>query len=293
MKSGKRIMGKLKCVMLVITAALMILPVKSSAAAGADKEGEQENDSRTEEQENDSRVDPERMCSLTLEIPGAFQNELYEVQIPVRLYRIGDITEEGSFRILEEYDELDLKQSVFANAQSVKEKAQEAAELLNVGRWEEELSVEPDQEINIVCNSATLNGLQSGLYLICVKEIEANNAVYEALPYLISLPGMMESTSGGEDTPIWEYDMVAELKLKKEIRSVPWEPQEENPLAVEEPEESPTVEESEGPAVIEFLKTGDDTGLLILVVAALCSGITVAVICILRRRSRKKHQSRS
>ena len=52
-------------------------------------------------------IDTEKSCSLTFELDGQYE-ELNSLTIPIHLYRVADVEENGEYRVLAGYEDLDL-----------------------------------------------------------------------------------------------------------------------------------------------------------------------------------------
>lgn len=220
-------------------------------------------------------------CSITFEIPKAYQKELQSESIPVRLYRIADMAENGAYEDITGCESLKLSElSTDATAQKLEEKAKEAARLLQAETWQESPVIAPDRQFQIVKNQANADDIEPGLYLVCVEPIQAGEYRYQALPYIISLPCLIEiEHNAGEVIQEWNYDIVVDLKLKCEKIVLPEEPEPEEPKEPEDTPEEPEEKELEQEAKVKY-KTGDETKLKLLNVGVVLFGV-LFLICLI------------
>ncbi len=225
------------------------------------------------------------MSTLRFEIPTAYEEQLQAETIPVRLYRIADITAAGHYVSLTGYESLKLEE-LFGKvtAQEWAKKADEAAQMLAVEQWQEEAATRPDFELSIYDNQAVQGEIPRGLYLVCVKSIHKNNRIYSALPYLLALPNLVETkTDSGEVLHSWNYNVTVDLKLSCKQMEAPGG-------EVQVPQDSiPTSGKTEYLADIQIkpYKTGDDYALPVTLIAAGLLGIVFFVII---GKSRKRKQ---
>lgn len=160
-------------------------------------------------------VDKDAECSLVINIPHAYRSELEDNSIPVRIYRIAEMTETGVYKEIEECESLNLDQLSFdATAKDLEEKASLAVELLKIDVGDGDKIIKPYREFDIVNNKGSVTGLETGLYLLYMDDYLSGKNKYSALPYIIFLPGTVEwQNSEGNTVKEWNYDLVVELKL--------------------------------------------------------------------------------
>lgn len=223
-------------------------------------------------------------CSITFEIPNAYRAALKEQKLELRLYRIADITETGEYRDLEKYSGLNIQElSVESSAREYKKKAEDVAASLGVTEWDESAKTEPDAEIELTDNTGNKDGMEAGVYLVCMKPLYLSDEIYQADPYLITLPGFMENIEKtGDGKYVWMKDAVVDLKLARKAVSRPQEPQEER-------------EEPVTPLETEEIKTGDETEWQQTFVLLAASGSILAVLLFLGKVSlrRKRDEKRT
>lgn len=279
-----------------------------------------------------TNVSVEASCSVRFEIPSAYQTELQSQTIPIRLYRIAEITEYGQYKDIPGYESLHLGSlSTDTTAEQLKAKAQLVASYLNVDTWEATPATTPDYEFNITNNVGTQEIMFSGLYLVCVKTTTVGNATYHALPYIISLPTLIETTSGvGQSDLSWVYDLTVDLKLGCERMTPPPTPLPTKPPVPEptpeptsiptplpsvtpKPSAIPTPTAYPTPYVIEedgvlweyFYddngvlgrrrrnRTGDDASLPIALGGTVAAGTLLVILTVLDKKKKKKEDDNS
>lgn len=233
-----------------------------------------------------SPIEQKQACSLTVEIPVAYRSALHGEVIPVRLYRIADITENGGYTDLNGYEELELgKLSGSVTAAQLEVAAERTAAFLQADSWEEQPQTVPYKEFVIIDDRGVQNDILPGLYLVCVKPTQIGKSIYEAMPYIISLPCLFEESDGaGNRNQEWSYDVTIDLKLGLTSQpEVPPEPLTKQEILHEEPPLG-------SPEKMAY-KTGDDTGLYPLIIGTAVTGIAFAVVCLLekwKRRTKKE-----
>lgn len=223
------------------------------------------------------KIDLTNCCSIIFQIPKAYQTELYAETISVRLYHIADITEDGAYKDIPGYEELQLSElSGAVSAEMLEEKAQETAEFLKVGRWEEVPETMPDKECEITNNSGMQSEMKAGLYLVCVESVKVGRNTYDALPYIISLPGCVEIDNHARNSvQEWNYTVTVDLKLRCLA---------EEPMPIVEVPETMSAEETETYIQVEY-KTGDETKLMLLQGCVIFTGASFGLLCFVEKRN--------
>ncbi len=187
-------------------------------------------------------VDVASRCSVSLEIPSAYREELKAQSIEVRLYRIAEITEYGRYRSVPGYEDLYAERlSTATTAEELEALARKAASYLRVSDWEQVPKTVPSYELTITQNEGSCSNMEAGLYLVCVRPVRYGNATYRAIPYIISLPTLIETEEDGVRDLKWSYDLTIDLKLGCE-RDRP------TPVPSSQPTESPVPESSPEPS---------------------------------------------
>ncbi len=209
----------------------------------------------------------------------------YEVdQIETVMPEDTEILNVGEYRDLEKYSGLNIQElSVESSAREYKKKAEDVAASLGVTEWDESAKTEPDAEIELTDNTGNKDGMEAGVYLVCMKPLYLSDEIYQADPYLITLPGFMENIEKtGDGKYVWMKDAVVDLKLARKAVSRPQEPQEER-------------EEPVTPLETEEIKTGDETEWQQTFVLLAASGSILAVLLFLGKVSlrRKRDEKRT
>ena len=226
-------------------------------------------------------------CSVTFEIPTAYRDRLEEQDIELRLFRIADITKEGEYQDRKNSQALKIADlSVDSSARLYKQKAEEAADYLGVEEWEKVPQTTPDAEFKIIENRGMQTDMEPGVYLVCMKPVYFEDEVYQAEPYIITLPGFMENIekTNGEKY-YWIKDAVVDLKLARKAL-----PQKQEPQEPEKPEK--TVQ----PLDADEIKTGDESRweeMLLLLLGALCILIGLGIAGKKKQGERRNHERKA
>lgn len=158
-------------------------------------------------------VETERKCSVTLEVGGDLAgdfSELSKMSIPVKLYKVADISATGSYTAAEGYEDLDFKDVTSeTTAKQWEEKARKAQQII-----EDEKKL-PTVEGVIQNGKGTIDDLSVGMYLVAAETVRSPEYEYKFTSYLLSLPNNYYSTIGNDD---WVYDVTTGLKPSQEIR---------------------------------------------------------------------------
>ncbi len=248
-------------------------------------------------------VNVEGSCSVSLEIPSAYREELKAQSIEVRLYRIAEITEYGRYRSVPGYEDLYAERlSTATTAEELEALACKAASYLRVSDWEQVPKTVPSYELTITQNEGSCSNMEAGLYLVCVRPVRYGNATYRAIPYIISLPTLIETEVDGVRDLKWIYDLTIDLKLgceRDRPTPVPSSQPTESPVPESSPEPSaePSQKPSPIPAVspkasssptIWHYRTGDDSSFLLTLIGAGISGFLFLFLTLLKNTKRKK-----
>ena len=171
-------------------------------------------------------VDLDRECSLQINVPEVGFGELQELEIPVNLYKVADITVNGKYVLTSAFEEkgLDALESVSHSTsadewQQLAEAARKAVDDgLEAGTPIAAVGTEDVNEVPtamIVEGTVTIGGgedskLPVGLYMVHAQEVESAIYKYSFQPYLISLPGNNYYNEAGDSDDAWIYDLVNE-----------------------------------------------------------------------------------
>lgn len=158
-------------------------------------------------------IDVDEDCSIHFELSGDLDkefSELKDLEVPVKLYKVADVTVSGIYNSLEEYKGLDLeKVDSDTTAAQWEEMAQKAQEIVT------ETKKEPTTEVVLENGKGVAENLKTGMYLVAAEEVLSTGYAYQFTPFLISLPNNYYATSGNDD---WVYDVTTSLKPEKESR---------------------------------------------------------------------------
>lgn len=300
MRSGRRVMKKISYVILLLAVFLCLCTGSGQVWAA-------------------ELVDTTHPCSLTLEIPKAYQNELMKEKISVKLYRVADITSDGAYRDIAGYEKLHFSDLSFdVTAEQLEEKAREASAYLGLDAGNTQSSAVSGLEFEIVNNQGCQTDLEPGLYLVCVEPLSVGDNSYQALPYLISLPNLSKSIDIRRSSQLnITYDLVVDLKLAKTLilgangqqglqqgesevkptgqqglqQSNQSEAQQSNQSeeqssdALEVQRTGNPEEEASGEPAVH--KTGDEVNLAALFGCVGFFGVAFGILCFVEKRSRK------
>lgn len=154
-------------------------------------------------------IDTEKSCSLTFELDGTYQ-ELNGLTIPIHLYRVADVEENGEYKVLAGYEDLDLASiNDKTTAEDWEKLAGKASELV------EKLAADPDAEVQMQKpdggdkSTGIADNLSTGMYLVIAELVQSAAYTYDFIPYLISLPN---NYYGQTQDDTWVYDVTTGLK---------------------------------------------------------------------------------
>ena len=145
-------------------------------------------------------VDTGRMCSVDFAISTADFEEMNQIEIPVKLYKVASINESGEY-------------TAEAGFESVKFDAVEYEENASAAEWEKRAEdaaklITADStaaaETTVTGGAAKVADLPTGLYLVMGEEAKSDYYTYTFKPYLISLPNNYYYTTGVDE---WVYDL--------------------------------------------------------------------------------------
>ena len=154
-------------------------------------------------------IETDKECSLTFEVDGEYE-ELKELDIPVLLYQVADVKEDGTYVEHEGYEGLDLGSiSSETTAEEWEEKAAKAVAVID------ENKPEATAEVTIANGAGAAAELTTGMYLVYAQKVESPTYEYNFTPYLISLPNNYYKVNE-DDT--WVYEVETGLKTEQKDR---------------------------------------------------------------------------
>ena len=152
-------------------------------------------------------IDTDRDCSVSFQLDGTFQ-ELDTLEIPVNLYQVAQVDEEGDYESLAGFEILDLENvDNETTAREWEEKAAQAAQVIEGG------NIAPTQRTTA---EEGAENLSPGMYLVDAQQVQSPEYTYSFTPYLLSLPDNYYSDTNPDDS--WIYDVTVGLKPEQEIR---------------------------------------------------------------------------
>ena len=114
-------------------------------------------------------IDVDEDCSIHFELSGDLDkefSELKDLEVPVKLYKVADVTVSGIYNSLEEYKGLDLeKVDSDTTAARWEEMAQKAQEIVT------ETKKEPTAEVVLENGKGVAENLKTGMYLVAAEEV--------------------------------------------------------------------------------------------------------------------------
>lgn len=153
-----------------------------------------------------TRIDTGRSCSLRIRT-GNDWDELQTADIPVRLYKVADVSEDGVYTANDTFSGVDLA-SVSAETSAADWEALSAA----AAKIADEEKPDVAAEFTITDGEGVSDTLPVGLYLVYAQAVETAQYAYTFTPYLISLPDNTYRTDGND---AWIYENV-DVSLKPE-----------------------------------------------------------------------------
>lgn len=153
-----------------------------------------------------TRIDTDKSCSLRIRT-GSGWDELQTADIPVRLYRVADVSEDGVYTAEKLFAGVDVA-GVNAETDAAEWEALSAAAAAVV----DEKKPEAAAEFTVTNGEGVSDALPTGLYLVYAQAVKTAQYEYTFTPYLISLPDNTYRTDGKD---AWVYENV-EVSLKPE-----------------------------------------------------------------------------
>lgn len=154
-------------------------------------------------------IDTEKSCSLTFELDGQYE-ELDSLVIPIDLYKVADVKENGEYTVLSGYEDLDLTSiSDKTTAEDWEKLAGKATDLVNSLAAQPTANVQMQRQEGQDKSRGSAENLATGMYLVAARSVQSDYNTYDFTPYLVSLPNnYYQSTQ--DDT--WVYDVTTGLK---------------------------------------------------------------------------------
>lgn len=160
-------------------------------------------------------IDTEKPCTLTIKLDGQYQ-ELENLSIPVKLFRVASVGTDGKYTALEGYGGLDFSGvNSETTAQDWEKLAQQASDAAaSAGAQATATATVQKQPGQGEAQGQAVN-LQTGMYLVEAETIQSPEYVYHFIPYLVALPNNYYGKNGDD---AWVYDVDSILKPEQTER---------------------------------------------------------------------------
>ena len=167
-------------------------------------------------------VETDRKCSLTFTLDETEfdDDELRDLEIPVKVYKVADITEEAQYDTTGYADFAGLGLENVSSTTSAEEWAQMAEDAMKIVKAKEEIASTADVKVTkpegATEFTGVINNLETGMYLVQAETVQTSEYTYDFTPYLVSLPNNYYSKEKPDDT--WVYDVKTGMKPQQTQR---------------------------------------------------------------------------
>lgn len=160
-------------------------------------------------------VETDRKCSLTFTLDDTEFDELRDLEIPVDVYKVADITEEAVYDTAKYTDFAGLGLEKVSSTTTAEEWAQMAEKAM---KTVEDKKIAPTEKVKVTKPESTgvINNLETGMYLVQAETVQSNEYTYDFTPYLVSLPNNYYSKENPKDN--WVYDVTTGMKPQQTQR---------------------------------------------------------------------------
>ena len=166
-------------------------------------------------------VETDRKCSLTFTLDETEfdDDELRDLEIPVKVYKVADITEEAQYDTTGYADFAGLGLENVSSTTSAEEWAQMAEDAMKIV---EDKKIAPTADVKVTKpagaaeSTGVINNLETGMYLVQAETVQTSEYTYDFTPYLVSLPNNYYSKENPNDT--WVYDVTTGMKPQQTQR---------------------------------------------------------------------------
>lgn len=164
-------------------------------------------------------VETDRKCSLTFTLDDTEFAELRDLEIPVDVYKVADITEEAVYDTTNYTDFADLELEKVSSTTTAEEWAKMAEKAMETV---ENKGIKPTEKVKVTKPEGTtkstgvIRDLETGMYLVQAETVQSNEYTYDFTPYLVSLPNNYYSKENSDDT--WVYDVTTGMKPQQTQR---------------------------------------------------------------------------
>ncbi len=167
-------------------------------------------------------VETDRKCSLTFTLDETEfdDDKLRDLEIPVKVYKVADITEEAQYDTTGYADFAGLGLENVSSTTSAEEWAQMAEDAMKIVKAKEEIASTADVKVTkpegATEFTGVINNLETGMYLVQAETVQTREYTYDFTPYLVSLPNNYYSKEKPDDT--WVYDVKTGMKPQQTQR---------------------------------------------------------------------------
>ena len=164
-------------------------------------------------------VETDTTCSLTFTLDDTEFAELRDLEIPVDVYKVADITEEAVYDTTNYTAFADLGLENVSSTTTAKEWAQMAEKAM---KTVEDKKIAPTADVKVTKpkdapeSTGVINNLETGMYLVQAETVQTSEYTYDFTPSLVSLPNNYYSKENPDDT--WVYDVTTGMKPQQTQR---------------------------------------------------------------------------
>ena len=163
-------------------------------------------------------VETDKKCSLTFTLDDTEFDELRDLEIPVDVYKVADITEEAVYDTAKYTDFAGLGLENVSSTTTAEEWAQMAEDAMKIV---EDKKIAPTADVKVTKpagapeSTGVINDLETGMYLVQAETVQTSEYTYDFTPYLVSLPNNYYSK---EKDDTWVYDVTTGMKPQQTQR---------------------------------------------------------------------------
>lgn len=165
-------------------------------------------------------VETDSKCSLTFTLDDDTEfAELRDLEIPVDVYKVADITEEAVYDTAKYTAFADLgleKVSSTTTAEEWAQMAEKAMETVKANKITPTEKVKVTKPEGATKSTGVIKDLETGMYLVQAETVQTSEYTYDFTPYLVSLPNNYYSKEHPDDT--WVYDVTTGMKPQQTQR---------------------------------------------------------------------------
>lgn len=165
-------------------------------------------------------VETDKKCSLTFTLDDDTEfAELRDLEIPVDVYKVADITEEAVYDTAKYTAFADLGLEKVSSTTTAEEWAKMAEKAM---KTVEDKEIEPTEKVKVTKpegatkSTGVIRDLATGMYLVHAETVQTSEYTYDFTPYLVSLPNNYYSKENPNDT--WVYDVTTGMKPQQTQR---------------------------------------------------------------------------